>query len=141
MARRVIMDEALIKRRNEITEAQLRHPVRVAFAELLGIPRERDEDFKYKACILILHVNLLEQVFENRDLLFRPREKLKTYEAWAANILTPWINSDVELQKCFHLIAKTNDVMAPDFVRWMVRHVVVPEPAAADAKLQARASR
>jgi hypothetical protein len=131
MARRVIMDDSLIKRRNEITDALLRYQVRGPFAVLLGITEEQNETFRYKACLLILHVNLLEQVFQNKNLIRDGGVKMNTYEDWARQILTPWINSDVDLQRCFHLIAKTNDVMDADFVKWMMRHVDVPEPASA----------
>jgi hypothetical protein len=67
--------------------------------------------------LLFLQLNLLEDVYQNRTLL--PYKKLTIHESWAKNILAPWINNDSNHIKVLTHIFQTNDIMNPDFVRWL----------------------
>jgi hypothetical protein len=114
--RRAVIEQSLIKQRNDINEAFARHKVRGPFATILGIQDDELDQFIPRANLLFLQVNLLEDVYQNRKLL--QLKRLQIHESWARNILYPWIKSDVHLVKIMQLIFKTNDVMDPGFVEW-----------------------
>jgi hypothetical protein len=115
--RRAVLEQSLIKQRNDINEAFARYTVRGPFATVLGIPDDELKQFIPRTHLLFLQLNLLEDVYQNRQLL--QYKRLTIHEGWAKNILAPWINSDPNLIKVVKHIYQTNDIMDPGFIIWL----------------------
>jgi hypothetical protein len=125
-ATRASVEQGLIKYRND-NDAIVRHVVKGPFATALSVPKGQLAEFVPKVGVLFLHVNLLEYVYQHRDVL--GDQKVSAYTRWAANIVNPWITSDSTLQDVMRRIYSTSDIMDEEFVQWLKQFIVVP-PAA-----------
>jgi hypothetical protein len=122
--RRATIEQSLIKQRNDINEAFAKYKVRGPFATLLQIPDDELQDFIPRTHLLFLQMNLLEDVYQNRQLL--PYKRLQIHRSWAQKILYPWIMSDAQSVKVVQHIFKTNDIMDPSFIIWAKTLIPVP---------------
>ena len=114
--RRAVIEQSLIKQRNDINEGFARYKVKGPFATILGIKDDELEQFIPRINLLFLQMNLLEDVYQNRQLL--PLKRLRIHESWAHHILYPWIKSDPNLVRVMQHVFKTNDIMDPGFIVW-----------------------
>lgn len=114
---RASVEQSFIRQRNEINEAFMRHSVRGPFAAHLGISDEQLKHYIPKAGLLFLQINLLEDVYQHRDVI--NKKTLNSYKTWATKIVKPWIQGDDHLRKTLMLAYATDDLMDPQFVNWL----------------------
>jgi len=73
--------------------------------------------FSKKAAILFLHINLLKDVYQKRDVL---GEKASEYwKDWGINILRPWVEADDDLKKLWMLECNSRFTTDEPFIKWL----------------------
>ena len=121
--RRSELEQAFVQQRNQINVAFAEHMVKGPFAHLLNVPDAELPVFIPKVCLLFLQLNLLNDVYQHRELL--PLTSIASYDAWTRRILGPWIKSDKHLLDSLRYIYATEDLMPRDFVHWLKDRVAL----------------
>src|SRR5713226_7901202 len=111
-AHRSLIDHAL-----GINETILRYNVKGPFAHRLGIPDDQVEAFSAKAVLLLQQMNLLREVYENRDIL--GEKVVFSHLDWAKTILLPWIEADKHLIAAWKLTRDSRDLFEAEFLEWL----------------------
>ena len=117
------VDHSFVQQRNDINKAIMRHSLKGPFATILNIPDNELETFVPKVGVLFLHLNLLEDVYQNKHMVNKRR--MASYERWAKNIITPWVMSDKHLQAVIKLVYHSNDLMDKKCVDWLKQMISI----------------
>ncbi len=122
-ATRAEVQRGLILRATEINEAFLRHGVKGPYAHHLQIPDEKVQEFTAKTVLLLHQINLLREVYEQRDIL--GKQVVGAYVNWTTTILRPWIESDEDLKRSWRLMRDNKDMLGEDFLEWLKSHLPI----------------
>ncbi len=101
----------------------MRYGIRGPFATALAVPESELSAFVPKTGNLFLQINLLEDVFQHRDIL--DPKRVASYTVWATEVVHPWVMSDPNLQAVMRHIYRTNDLMDKDFVDWLKKLIPI----------------
>ncbi len=104
----------------------MRHDVKGPYAHSLKISDEQVKDFTGKTVMMFYQVNLLRDVFEQRDIL--GEGVVSSYEGWAKTILRPWINDDEDIRNSWSLMLESRDLLGGEFLEWLTGHIVIGLP-------------
>jgi hypothetical protein len=113
---RADVERGLIIQANEINNAFLRHGIRGPYAHYWRIPDDQVAAFTGKAVLLLNQLNLLRDVFHQRDIL--GPIAVGNYEKWAREILGPWIQADQDLCRVWARVKESDDIGGRAFVDW-----------------------
>ena len=116
-ATRATIEQRLAQHMTDINEAILRHEVKGPYAYHLQVPDERVKDFTRKAVIFLHHINLLRNVFENKDIL--RNDTVLAYRHWANVIVRPWVEADDDLRQTFRVTKDSKDLYGKAFIEWL----------------------
>jgi hypothetical protein len=114
---RLTLQRGLVQQAATINEAFLRYKVKGPFAHHLGIPDDRVEVFTGKAVLLLNQLNLLRDVYDNRNHL--GTETVLSYRKWATTIVRPWIEADTDLRQVWELTRESTDLHGKKFMEWL----------------------
>ncbi len=109
-AARAAVVRQLLQRAVEIAEAFAHHRVAMPYEHRLTAA------FPSKAVMLLQQINLLREVFENRDVL--GKRGVMAYENWANLIVRPWIESDDKLRKSWKVLKESGGAVGVDVQGW-----------------------
>ena len=125
---RAAVERSLIDRRAVINEAFLKYDVVGPYASHLRVPPERAKPFTAMGVLLFHQINLLHEVYVNRDIL--GDVTVAGYENWARKILRPWIEQDDDLRRIWKTVRESKDMLGTDFVQWLEQRIeIVDRPA------------
>jgi len=122
-ATRSDIQRSLILRATEINESFLKHHVKGPYAHHLKVPDESVQEFTAKAVMLLHQINLLREVYEQRDIL--GKKVVASYINWTTKVLRPWIESDEDLKNSWKLLNDSKDMVGKDFLQWLRPHLPI----------------
>lgn len=111
----------------EINEAFIRHQIPGPVAVSLGIPEKEVITFTKKVVLLLHHLVLFRQIYEQKDLLGREAEQC--HLQWASKVLRPWIDKDHDLVKIWGQLRQGDDLLGANFLKWVEPYIGPPASA------------
>lgn len=111
----------------EINESFIRPQIPGPIALSLGIPEnEVSTSFTKKVVLLLHHLVLLRQIYEQKDLLGIEAEQC--HQQWASKVLRPWIDKDLDMVKIWGQLRQGDDLLGANFLKWVEPHIGSPTP-------------
>lgn len=108
----------LLNRQIKINESIIDHDIPGPYIHHLKISKLEMKEFSAKCLCLFNHINLLQDVYLNREIL--GDKSINKYGQWASTIVRPWIESDEDLKRIWFLAKNSKDMLGEEFIDWLI---------------------